>query len=110
VCCVRAAQVLAGRPELYATKPLKALRTALHALTQSKALEAGGKSLVGRVSDALRDERWDDALQALQVRAARRQWHTVKPLKIPHGATTRDAMHHQLYSHGTECTVTATAT
>lgn len=74
VCWARAAQVLAGRPELYATKPLKALRTALHALTHSKALEAGGKSLVGRVSDALRDERWNDALQALQVRAVRRRW------------------------------------
>jgi hypothetical protein len=62
-------QILAGRPEVYATKPLKALRTALHALTNSKALEAAGKSLAGRVSDALRDGRWDDALQALHVRA-----------------------------------------
>lgn len=58
------------RPEVFRSKPLRALRTALHSLTTSKALEASGKSLVGRVSDALRDERWNDALSALATMRA----------------------------------------
>ena len=66
-CRHRGMQVLAVRPDVFRSKPLKALRTALHTLTSSKALEATGKSPVGRVSDALRDERWEDALAALQA-------------------------------------------
>ncbi|KAI8921974.1 hypothetical protein DFJ77DRAFT_5872 [Powellomyces hirtus] len=59
---------LESQPALLRSKQCKALRIALHRLNaaSTQAGVGGGTTLVGRVSDALTDGRWGDAMRLLE--------------------------------------------
>eukprot|EP01113_Clastostelium_recurvatum_P032326 TRINITY_DN4139_c0_g1_i2.p1 TRINITY_DN4139_c0_g1~~TRINITY_DN4139_c0_g1_i2.p1 ORF type:complete len:540 (+),score=116.92 TRINITY_DN4139_c0_g1_i2:92-1711(+) len=66
---------LEDSPDLMRGKAFKGLRVALHRLNQAMTKEgvSSGNSLTGRISDALADSRWNDALVALAEMRERKQ-------------------------------------
>ncbi|KAJ3067647.1 hypothetical protein HDU98_009143 [Podochytrium sp. JEL0797] len=74
---LRLLNALGAAPEAMKAPVFKPLRAALHSLRQQAASQAGigaGSSLAGKVSDAISDQRWLDAMESLSQMRATRQF------------------------------------
>ncbi|KAI8612041.1 hypothetical protein BC830DRAFT_1138583 [Chytriomyces sp. MP71] len=70
-------RALSAHPEALRGTHFKPLRAVLHSLRTGAAAHAGigaGTSLAGKVSDAVSDHRWQDAMDALSEMRAQRQY------------------------------------
>ncbi|KAF9089761.1 hypothetical protein BGX29_011877 [Mortierella sp. GBA35] len=64
---LRTLLALEQHTEVFRSKPCKALRAVVHQLQQTATATTGmGQTPIGRISDALVDGRWDDAMTALE--------------------------------------------
>ncbi|KAG0244533.1 hypothetical protein BGW41_007296 [Actinomortierella wolfii] len=65
---------LEQHPDVFRSKACKPLRAAVHQLQQAGTATTGmGNSAIGRISDALADGRWNDAMAALEEMRLRKQ-------------------------------------
>ncbi|KAF9352427.1 hypothetical protein BGX34_012167 [Mortierella sp. NVP85] len=66
--------ILEQHADVFRSKSCRALRTAIHQLQQTATAHTGtGQTPVGRISDALVDGRWNDAMTALEEMRVRGQ-------------------------------------
>ncbi|ORY52358.1 hypothetical protein BCR33DRAFT_655362 [Rhizoclosmatium globosum] len=74
---VKLLTALGAAPEAMKAPVFKPLRAVLHTLRQQAASQAGigaGSSLAGKVSDAISDQRWQDAMDVLSEMRAQKQF------------------------------------